>query len=178
MAYYTYDKKYLHSNKDGISRVDLAEAYFKRGYNCAQAVSLAFADLFGLDNELMLRISASFGGGIGRMREVCGAVSGMCIVLGLFAGVDAELDYDKADSVSINKAKSENYRLVQEAVSMFKDKNNGMFICRDLLGLSDAAQKETHIAADRTSEYYKKRPCAELVRICAEITIAVLDKYQ
>ena len=144
------------------SRSEIAVEYFNEGYNCAQAVFAAFADKYGIDKNTALRISASFGGGIGRMRETCGAASGMFLVVGLETGAVEGSDQD---------GKAANYAKVQELAERFKART-GSLICRELLGLDEAAKAaETHVPEARTPAYYQKRPCAELVRIAAEILI-------
>jgi len=131
---------------------------FKEGYNCSQSVFGAFCDeLLGLDFETALRLSSSFGGGMGRLREVCGAVSGMFMVAGMKYGYSDPID---------KKAKAEHYKLVQFLAHQF-EKENGSIICRDLLGLH--AGKDSPIPEARTAEYYKKRPCVELVGYAADI---------
>lgn len=130
---------------------------FKQGYNCSQSVFAAFYEDCGMDFETALKISSSFGGGMGRLREVCGAVSGMFMVAGMIYGYS-----DPKDRLS----KAEHYKRIQELAEEFKEKNHS-FICRDLLGLS--TQRESYIPEERTAEYYKKRPCAELVGDAAEI---------
>lgn len=140
---------------------ELAKELFKKGYNCSQSIVAAFSDETGLDEKTSLKVSSSFGGGMGRLREVCGAVSGMFMVAGLILG------YSEPDD---NKKKSEHYALVQKLAKVFSDQN-GSIVCRDLLGLqkgSDSPKPEA-----RTSEYYKKRPCIDLVGDAAEI----LDEY-
>ena len=134
-----------------------AEQNFRRGYNCAQSVVLAFSDVTGLDDRTAAMLSSSFGGGMGRLREVCGAVSGALTVLGLVQGY---ADPDDPD------AKKAHYHRVQEFARRFCEKN-GSIICRELLsgvqtvGGSDPEQ--------RTESYYKKRPCPALCRCAAEI---------
>ena len=132
------------------------------------AVFAAYADLFGLDRETALRVAASFGGGIGRMREVCGSVSGMVVLAGLIK--PATDPTDKA-------MRTANYALVQEVAGEFKEMN-GSIICKDLLGLTSCSAPasgdihgipESPVPSDRTPEYYKKRPCEELVGISAHI---------
>lgn len=137
-----------------------AKELFLSGHNCAQAVFLAFSDLTGLDETATLRLSASFGGGMGKLREVCGAVSGMFMVAGLLYGPDDPTD---------QSAKSEHYARIQYLASKFREKN-GSIICRDLLGLS---KSDGCVPSVRTNEYYSKRPCADLVSDAAEI----LEKY-
>ena len=139
----------------------LAKELFTKGYNCSQSVVLAFCDETGLDSETALKISSSFGGGMGRLREVCGAVSEMFIVAGMLDGYSNPLD---------RVAKTEHYRLIQSLAMNFKDENRSI-ICRELLGLS--VDRQSHIPEERNEEYYKKRPCAELVEHAAEI----LDEY-
>lgn len=130
---------------------------FKQGYNCSQAVLLAFCDELNLDKETAARLASSFGGGIGRMREVCGAVSGMCMVAGLCKGYSDPKDME---------GKKRHYSLIQKMANEFKKKNSSI-ICRELLGLSAGADSPS--PSPRTAQYYKKRPCAELVGIAAEI---------
>ena len=131
---------------------------FKQGYNCSQSVFAAFADLYGMDVETALRISSSFGGGMGRMREVCGAVSGMFMVVGMETGT-----VDGRDSAG----KQHNYQVVQQLAEEFRQKN-GSIICRELLGLPSMPQTDTK-PEERTNEYYKKRPCVQLVEEAALI---------
>lgn len=139
-----------------------AEAYFREGYNCAQAVLLAFGDLTGLEDETAAKLASSFGGGLGRMREVCGAVSGGSMVLGLLCGYD-----DPKDS----EAKREHYHLIQEFARRFREKN-GSIVCRELL--SGVATVQGNNPETRSEEYYKKRPCPQLVRQSAEIVANLL----
>lgn len=146
-------------------RVEKAKRLFKEGgYNCCQAVVLAYNDLFGLDETLAASLSSGFGGGMGRMREVCGSVSGMVMLAGLIA---------PAADPSAKDWRTRNYALVQEVAGEFKA-INGSIVCKELLGLvpmgsSEAAPKESPVPSDRTPEYYKKRPCEELVGISARI---------
>ncbi len=140
---------------------DLAKELFKKGYNCSQAVFAAFCDETGLDIDTALKISSSFGGGMGRLREVCGAVSGMFMVVGMKYGYTDPLD---------TKAKAEHYKLIQDLAKQF-EKENGSIICRELLGLS--VKNDNPVPEARTESYYKKRPCAELVEMAAKI----LDEY-
>lgn len=138
-------------------RREKAMTLFEEGYNCAQSVFLAFADLHGLDEKTAARLSSSFGGGMGRLREVCGAVSGMFMTLGILYGYD-----DPKASVK----KAELYAQVQALAADF-EKENKAIVCRELLGLS--VQKEEPTPEARTKEYYKKRPCKELVGEAADI---------
>lgn len=138
---------------------------FKEGFNCSQSVFVAFAHRFDIDEDTAKKISAGLGGGIGRLREVCGAVSGAAMVIGSLAsateGADAE-----------NKQK--NYELVREFAKRFTEEN-GSIICRELLGL-DEQTKETAKPESRTAEYYKKRPCVEIVECAAQILEEMINE--
>lgn len=138
-------------------RVERAVSLFKSGYNCSQSVVVAYADYFGLDEQTAMRVSASFGGGMGRLREVCGAVSGSFMLAGL--------KYSSTDP-SDKEAKTKNYTVVQELAEKFRQ-HNGSIICRELLGLTQ--KKDNPEPSDRTPEYYKRRPCAEYVAIAARV---------
>ena len=133
-----------------------AKELFKSGYNCSQAVLSVFCEELGMDFDTAMKIACPFGGGMGRMREVCGTVSGMFLASGLaFSG---------SDNSAENKANQ--YKIVQELAKRFKDKN-GSIICRELL--EGVTSDNTPIPSDRTQEYYKKRPCVELVGDAVEI---------
>jgi C_GCAxxG_C_C family probable redox protein len=138
-----------------------ATALFKEGYNCAQSVFAAYSEELGIPLETALKLSSSFGGGMGRLREVCGAVSGMFMVLGMKRGYSDPND---------KKAKKELYRQVQALAGQF-EKENGSIICRELLGLDH--RRDVPVPEERTDNYYKKRPCVEMVRCAAKI----LDQY-
>ncbi len=140
---------------------ELAGAYFKQGYNCSQSVFLAFNDKYDMDFNTALKISSSFGGGMGRLREVCGAVTGMFMVAGMIYGY-----VDPKDHVS----KTEHYKRIQYLAKEFEEQNHSI-ICRELLGLG--AGKDSPVPELRTAEYYKKRPCVELVGMAADI----MEKY-
>ncbi len=146
-------------------RVAKAKRLFKEeGYNCCQAVVLAYNDVFGIDDEVAAAMSSGFGGGMGRMREVCGSVSGMVMLAGLIA---------PASDPSVKVDRTRNYALVQEMAGKFKAMN-GSIVCKELLGLvpigsSQAVPSESPEPSDRTAEYYQKRPCEELVGISAGI---------
>jgi C_GCAxxG_C_C family probable redox protein len=140
---------------------DLARELFKKGYNCSQAVFAAFCDETGLEMNTALKIASSFGGGMGRLREVCGAVTGMFMVVGMKYGYIDESD---------KRAKTQHYRLIQDLARQFK-KENGSIICRELLGIS--IKHDNPIPEDRNENYYKKRPCVELV----EQVSRILDEY-
>lgn len=133
-----------------MNRADKAEELFRDGCNCSQAVFTAFADEFGLEEELAKRLACGLGGGVGRMREVCGAVSAAAMIIGMRLGPD----------------KMKAYPAVQDFCAKFKERS-GSIICRDLLEGTNAT---TGGAPEvRTPEYYKKRPCAELVRLAVEL---------
>lgn len=134
---------------------------FKEGFNCSQSVFLAFADLYGMDQHMALKLSSSFGGGMGRLREVCGAVSGMFMVAGILYGYEDPKDQE---------AKKEHYERIQLLAKEFTDRN-GSIICRQLLGLGEG--KDSPVPEKRTDTYYKKRPCGELVGIAA----AIMEEY-
>jgi len=145
-----------------MSKGDIAKQNFMNGYNCSQAVLLAFCEDFGLEKETALKISEPFGGGMGRMREVCGTVTGMFMVLGLAMGNSDAKDGSTKKNV---------YKSVQELAAKFKE-DNGSIICRELLGFQKN-NKESYVPSERTKEYYKKRPCPELCKYAADI----LEEY-
>ena len=153
-------------------RVEKAKRLFKEGgYNCCQAVVLAYNDLFGIDDETAAAISSGFGGAMGRMREVCGAVSGMVMLAGLIR---------PASDPSVKDWRTANYALVQEMAGDFKALN-GSIVCKELLGLvpmgsGASVPNESPVPSDRTPEYYKKRPCEEMVGIAARIIGEKLKK--
>lgn len=138
-------------------RKDKAVAYFEEGYNCAQAVFLAYSDLYEIEPELAKKLSASFGGGMGRMREVCGACSGMFMLMGMQYPANDPTDKD---------AKAANYAAVQRTAAAFKQKF-GTIICAELLDVKRQAQ--IPMPSERNAEYYAKRPCARFVAEAAEI---------
>ncbi len=136
---------------------ELARAYFLQGYNCSQSVLLAFHEEVGLDEATAARTASSFGGGIGRLREVCGALSGILIALGMLRGYSDPKD---------DAAKKAQYELSQERAGQFSDRH-GSYLCRDLLGLDHKSDVPTPAA--RTSRYYSERPCPDLVADAARI---------
>ncbi len=144
-----------------MTKGEKAKALFLEGYNCAQAVFGAFAEDFGLDFELAMKLSSGFGGGMGRLREVCGAVSGMFMVFDMKHGYTSPTD---------KESKMELYSHIQNLAKAFED-DNGSIICRELLGLSE--KNSVPVPEDRTEKYYKKRPCAELVEFAADL----VDNY-
>lgn len=150
---------HIPENLDIEERVQKARANFKAGYNCCQSVALAYNDMFGMDDETAASLSSGFGGGMGRMREVCGSVSGMTIVGGF---ISPAADPSKKDE------RTANYRLTQEFAAKFK-KLNGSIVCRELLGLASRSVPESPEPSERTEQYYKKRPCEEYVACSARI---------
>lgn len=147
-----------------MTRKEKAMQSFKNGYNCAQCMMLAFEDLLTIDLETALKVSSPFGGGMGRLREVCGAVSGMFMVLGFVDG------YHEPDD---DEGKKRLYEEVQELAKRY-EADNGSIICRDLLGLN--VKREDATPEKRTEEYYKKRPCVEKVGSAVEILEAYLQE--
>ena len=143
------------------NHADEACRLFAEGRNCAQAVFAAFGDVTGMDEETAWRLSSSFGGGMGRMREVCGACSAMFMVAGILYG------YSSADD---NKEKADHYKRIQGLADSFKEEH-GTIICRELL--KNLKVSSSPVPDPRTEQYYKTRPCIRFVRTAAEI----LDKY-
>lgn len=141
-----------------------AVALFKEGYNCAQAVFAAFSDLTGLDEQTSVKLASSFGGGFGRQREVCGAVSGMVMALGAIEGYDSPTD---------QTAKKEQYATVQSLMKQFAE-INGSYICRELLGLQEKENSDPN-PTPRSDSFYKKRPCSELVGEAARLLDCYLE---
>jgi len=139
------------------ARTEHAVEHFKNGYNCAQSVAMAYADLYSVDVETLKILSAPFGGGMGRLREVCGAVTGMFLILGM---------EHPASDPNEKAIKTANYSAVQGTALQFKEKM-GSYICADLLKIG--RKQQNPIPDDRNSEYYAKRPCAYCVAVAAEI---------
>ena len=140
-----------------LSRREQAMKNFTDGYNCTQSVVLAFEDLLPIDHEKLALVSSSFGGGMARLREVCGCVSGMFMVAGLLYGYSSPED---------KEGKKRHYAELQDLAKKFED-FNGSIVCRDLLNL--VTKHDAPIPDERTMEYYKKRPCAVLIGYAAEI---------
>ena len=150
-----------------MNEKERAVELFHEGYNCAQSVFTAFSYRFGIDEETAKKISAGLGGGVGRMREVCGAVSGAAMVIGSVCSATEGKDSD---------SKQKNYELVQAFADRFI-KRNGTVICRELLGLEEKMEN-TAKPDSRTAEYYKKRPCDELVGDAAEILAEIIKENE
>lgn len=140
-----------------MGKKEIAKELFFKGYNCTQAVAGAYAEEMGMDFDTLVKMVSSFGGGMGRMREVCGAVSGMFFVAGALYGYSDPKDF---------AAKKEHYERIQYLAAKYKEQT-GSIVCRELLGL---AGKDTNPEPSRrTEEYYKKRPCPEMIGLAAEI---------
>lgn len=137
-------------------RSEKAKELFKSGYNCSQAVLGVFCEECGMNFETAMKISSSFGGGMGRMREVCGTVSGMFMAAGLMF----------SPGNNSPEAKKNQYEIVQELAGIFKERN-GSIICRELL--NGIENSNSPVPSERTQSYYKKRPCIELVAESVEI---------
>ena len=169
-----------------MDRGELAKSYFMKGYNCSQSVVLAFADRTGFDEHTSAKMASSFGGGFGRMREVCGTFSGMVLVLGLLYGYDASNETETAN-------KKLHYARVQELAERFRTEF-GSIICRELLTGTAKKEMQKGEAADgeqvaamlsdsaeptpRTEAYYKKRPCPEIVETGARILDAFMAELE
>lgn len=138
-----------------------AAELFLQGYNCAQAVAVAFCDVTGLEPSFTAKMASSFGGGMGRLREVCGAVSGMLLVAGLVYGYEPDENGD-------DTAKRAHYQLVQQLAGAFREEC-GSIVCREILKNPPSDPNPT----PRTAEFYRKRPCARMVMTAAR----TLDDY-
>jgi C_GCAxxG_C_C family probable redox protein len=160
------DRQYEHNGSfsDYVmseNHAELAMALFRKGYNCSQSVFLAFCDECGLDFDSAARLSSSFGAGMGRLREVCGAVTGMFMVAGLLYGYSDPQE---------QAGKTAHYQRIQDLAKQFEDKNHTI-ICRELLGLEEG--KGSPVPELRTAEYYQNRPCEDLVGMAA----AMIEEY-
>lgn len=150
-----------------MTEKEKASKLFLQGYNCSQSVFTAFAYRFDIDDETALKISAGLGGGVGRLREVCGAVSGAAMVIGSLVSATQGDDEEN---------KKRNYELVREFTDRFTARNKSI-ICRELLALS-ANTVEPAKPDSRTAEYYKKRPCLRLVEDAAEILMQLIEENE
>lgn len=140
-----------------MSRGDKAYELFMQGYNCTQSVAVAYADILGMEEQTAARLASGFGGGMGRMREVCGAFSGVVMVMSWLYGY-----YEPTDT--------ENKTALYEKIRLLADRfreQNGSIICKELLGLKEP--EKSAVPEARTAQYYKKRPCPELCRIAADL---------
>ena len=140
-----------------MTRREMAMANFMKGYNCSQSIVLAFSDMLDIDEKSLLKMASSFGGGMGRLREVCGSVSGMFMVAGLLYGYDGP---------ETGQVKADHYARIQELAHRFEEQH-GSIVCRELLGLN--VRHDVPVPEARTTEYYKKRPCPEIIGDAAEI---------
>ena len=143
-------------------RQQRAEQLFMEGYNCCQAVLLAFEDVLEADRSTLLRVASGFGGGMARMREVCGTVSAMAMIAGFLSPAEDPSDMNQ---------RRDNYALVQKFAARFKEEK-GSIVCREILGLrkpGPGAPMENPMPSQRTPEYYKTRPCAATVGLAARI---------
>ena len=148
-------------------RVQRAVDNFMAGYGCCQSVVVAFADLYGMDENMALRVAAGFGGGVGRLRMMCGAVSGIVMLVGLDCGATVGSD---------REGKSQCYKVVQELLAQSREQN-GSLICAEILGLKGHEKAQSsYVASARTAEYYKVRPCAAKVESAARIFAEYLDR--
>lgn len=154
------------SAEEAQKRVEEAVSNFMQGFNCSQSVVAAFADLYGFTRDQALRMSASFGGGIGRMRQTCGAACGMFMLAGLDCGAIEGAD---------RAGKSHNYAVVQQLAEKFK-MQTGSIICAELLGLKKPEGSPE--AEARTAAYYKKRPCPQMIRLGAQLFAEYLLENQ
>lgn len=145
-----------------MTRAEVARKLFKEGYACSQAVSMAFSDVVNINKEVLSKISLPFGGGLGRLRLTCGAVSGMAMILGLVF----------TDTTNEKESKLKVYEITRELVSRF-EKQYGSIICKELLEGSNLKVEVAGKPEERTNEYYQKRPCDELVYNAAKI----LEEY-
>ena len=139
----------------------LARALFEEGYNCAQSVAGAFAEELGLPRDTVIQMVSGFGGGFGRLREVCGCFSGITLVLGTLRGYN-----DPKDA----KGKQKLYHEVQELAEQFRAEK-GSIICRDLL--AGVAKTEGSVPEERTAGYYERRPCPGIAEYAADL----LERY-
>lgn len=145
-----------------MTRADKAKELFIEGYNCSQAVAAAFCDLIGMDEKTVVRLVSGYGGGMGRMREVCGAFSGVVFIISALYGYDEKQDFE---------GKKQLYSIIQELAGRFR-KEHGTIVCRELLGL-DKNSAVSPVPEKRTEEFFKKRPCPEIIYTAAKI----LEEY-
>ena len=155
------------TNQEIDKRVERAVENFMAGYGCCQSVVAAFADLYGLDDTLAKKMAAGFGGGVGRLRMMCGAVSGIVMLIGLDCGQTEGGD---------REGKSACYKVVQELLAQSKQEN-GSLICAEILGIQGYQKAVcSFVASERTADYYKSRPCAAKVESAARIFAEYLKK--
>lgn len=163
----TMDVKSTIMKAEMEKRINRAVDNFMQGYGCCQSVVAAFADLYGLDDILAKKIAAGFGRGIGRLRMICGSVSGIVMLVGLEEG-----QVEGAD----REGKSHCYKIVQDLLGKSKEQN-GSIICAEILGLKGHEKAvSNYTASERTTEYYKTRPCASKVESAARIFAEYLEE--
>ena len=150
-----------------MTRKETAMAHFREGYNCSQSLVLTFADLLPLEESVLLKMSSSFGGGLGRLREICGVVSAAALVLGILKGYDDPEDYE---------AKKRHYALVREFAERFRERN-GSISCRELLTRAGLQPESGGAPEPRSEEFYRKRPCPRLAREAASILDEMLQEH-
>ncbi len=150
-----------------MTKGQIAKNLFLQGYNCCQAVAGAFAGEMGMELSTVTKLCSPFGGGIGRMREVCGTVSGMMFVLGMLYGYD---------DPKASAEKKRVYSDAQQLAGKFRE-DNGSILCRELLGLQKSGADSPTPSA-RTEKYYKKRPCPELCRYAADLLEDFIKKHK
>lgn len=177
--------------QDILRRQETAMEYFRKGYNCCQSVLLAFSDVTGLDADALAAVGCGLGGGVARMREVCGSVSAMAILAGFISPAsqspvsDSEISPATGDasrttpeagtsSTALHESRKACYSLVQSLASEFREQN-GSIVCRELLGLRAGAAQNPE-PAQRTEQYYHARPCERLVGDAALIFARYLYK--
>ena len=147
-------------------RVERSVDYFMQGYGCCQSVGAAFADLYRIDEITAKKLGAGFGGGVGRLRMMCGAVSGIVMLVGLQCGQTEGSD---------REGKSACYKVVQDLLAKSKAQN-GSIICAEILGLNGLEKAHnSYVASERTAEYYKSRPCVAKVESAARIFAEYLE---
>lgn len=146
-------------------RIQRAVELFMSGYGCCQSVVAAFADIYGLTDNQAKLVAAGFGGGVGRLRMMCGAVSGMVILAGLSDGQTEGAD---------KEGKAHCYKVVQDLIAKSKEEN-GSVICAELLGIKGEVPMGNFVPDERNAEYYKRRPCAAKVESAARIFASYLD---
>lgn len=140
-----------------MTRGDKAYELFMQGYNCTQSVVVAYADMLGMDEQTAARLASGFGGGMGRMREVCGAFSGVVMVMSWLYGYSEPTDTENKTAL---------YEKIRLLADRFREQN-GSIICKELLGLKEP--EKSAVPEARTAQYYKKRPCPELCRVAADL---------
>lgn len=164
-------------------RAEIAKNYFRQGYNCCQSVVMAFKDVCGLEEDVLLKMTVGLGGGVGRMREVCGCVCGMAVLSGFFPGHPATSENQdtafpghpaatRNQPQDIRAQKAAAYTLTQKMAGEFR-KETGGIVCRELLGIPQS--ESSPVPEQRTADYYRKRPCADLVALAARIVSEELE---